>query len=623
MSSRSKINYKEYIDPIQYNRFLDNNIVAADPVFCDIETHGLYLEICLVQIYQTHWKMPILIKYPDVDFLKHFVKRSKTVWYNASYDLGSIGVCPTQYEDLFYAAKTAYPLLASHSLDSVEEHLGIEWHDWIQDVKEHLGVKYPKKDKKTGKMMPLSKKDMQKSFAAAKCKKAREFTPEQYDYAAADCYGLADMWLDRPIQRVIKRNDAYAQDIIAQKDALTYQYNGMPICSDRLELAKRKAIRLRNYNMRKLPAGLNVKSAPQVKQYFSDLGVKVKDTGEETLKKLMLEGTPEAEYILETRKYRTRLQDLDLKYTGYDRVKTFFNAAGAITGRFTSTGGERPGYTNIQNINRDLKYIFGYPEDSDRIMINTDYSTAELIAGCAIFKIPTMREWILDGLDIHKATASAVRGVPYDQVTIDQRQAAKAINFGLLFGMGAVRFMDYAYTTYGVKFTQKEAEEAKALYYKTHPAIETYHQQMGRDCKNMSHTVQTALGRVGGKVSIMHGRQTKSYTDMLNIPVQGSIAEATKVSIHHFIENNKKLLSANNMLVNMVHDSIVGDIHKKYIEDWSAAIKESMIYGWRYVSKSDLFHYQDLPMGVDVEVCHEYGGQYPKEKVQEVIKLWQ
>ena len=47
-----------------------------------------------------------------------------------------------------------------------------------------------------------------------------------------------------------------------------------------------------------------------------------------------------------------------------------------------------------------------------------------------------------------------------------------------------------------------------------------------------------------------------------------------------------------------------------------------MLYGWEFVSKSDIFHYQDLPMGVDVEVSHEYGGEYKPEKVAEIIRRY-
>ncbi len=180
--------------------------------------------------------------------------------------------------------------------------------------------------------------------------------------------------------------------------------------------------------------------------------------------------------------------------------------------------------------------------------------------------------------------------------------------------MGIDLFITYAYDTYGVKFTRKEAERAKKLYYNTHPGIEAYHKMTGKMCKRKEYIVETALGRRAGNLR---------YTQLLNVPVQGSIKEATQIGIHHFKENNKSLLKANNMIINMVHDSIVGDIHKKYIEDWRDEVKKSMLYGWVEVSKSDLFHYHDVPMGVDVEFSHMYGSEYKKDKLQEVIKAYQ
>lgn len=542
------------------------NIDPEKPLFCDIETHGLYLEVCLFQMYQEGWTHPQIVRYPDVQWLKDLINTNYTVWYNASYDLGTLEISPYRYEDLYYAAKTAFPLLDSHSLDSVEEYLGIDVHDGFD------------------------KKAMQKSFATAKCKNSRSFTEEQLEYAAADTIGLAEMWTDRKLRRVIRSNKAYAADIQASKDALVYQYNGMPVAKERLDSAIRNSERNLNRNMRQLPEGTNVKS-PKLKEWLG-----TENANEQTLKQLDMDGDTRAKYILGARKYRTRLQDLNKKYEGHDRVRTFFNAAGAITGRFTSTGGDRDGFTNIQNINRDLKYIFGYPEDSDRVLVNADYSTAELIAGCSIMKVPSMREWILEGMDIHKATAVGLAKTTYEKVTKDERQAAKAVNFGLLFGMGVELFRDYAYYTYGVKFTMDEAQEAKDFYYRTHPGIKKYHQYIGKNVKRSTFTVETALGRVAGN---------RRYTEMLNIPVQGSIAEATKLSIHHFLQNNKALLK-DNMVINMVHDSIVGDVRKEDTEEWAIAVNASMQYGWREVSKSDLFHYQDLPMGVEVGASYKY-----------------
>ncbi len=271
------------------------NIDPDKPLFCDIETHGLYLEVCLFQMYQEGWKSPIIVKYPDMKWLKDIVAVNYTVWYNASYDLSTIELSPYRYEDLYYAAKTAYPLLDSHSLNSVEEHLGIGVHDFIYSIQEHLGITFNvpglKKDTTTKKVGNMTKSDMQKSFASAKCKNARSFTEDQLVYAAADTIGLAEMWTDRKLRRVMKSNKAYAADIQAAKDALVYQYNGMPVAKDRLESATRHAERNLNRNMRQLPPGTNVKS-PKLKDWLGTA-----NANEQTLKGLELNGDTRAKYI--------------------------------------------------------------------------------------------------------------------------------------------------------------------------------------------------------------------------------------------------------------------------------------------------------------------------------------
>lgn len=592
-------------------------IEPTEPLFCDIETHGLYLEVCLFQMYQEGWALPVVVKYPNIQWLNKLIRTKYTVWYNASYDLGTLGISPEHYDDLFHAAKTAYPELDSHALDAVEEHLGITCHNFVKEITEHLGIKYPNSKSPKG----MTKKDMQKSFASAKCKNNRSFTLEQLKYAAVDTIGLAEMWPKRKLQRVINENKAYASDIQGQKDALIYQYNGMPVAQDRLGIAMRKATRNFHYYTRCLPKDLNTNSPKQIKEYFASRDVKLypdkktgkPSTGESSLKKLHLQdGIKEAEYILKSKKNNKEISTLNI-YSQAPKIKTFLQAGGAVTGRFKSTGGDREDYTNLQQIPRKLKYVFGYPEDSERIMVNADYGTAELIAGCAIFKVPTMREQIMDGLDLHTALASRIANVPYEEVTKKQRQDAKPANFGFLFGMGIDTFIQNTYDDYDILFTVKEAEHLKQVYYNTHPAIEAYHKEMGRKVRSSDFVQHTALGRVKGNFR---------YNDALNFIIQGTIGEATTQSITHFMVNNKSLIKEGNNIVLNVHDSIVGDINKKHMEDWDYAISKSMQYGWKVVRKTDVFHYKDLPMGVDVEFSHLYGSAYKQDKVDQIIRSY-
>ncbi len=204
-----------------------------------------------------------------------------------------------------------------------------------------------------------------------------------------------------------------------------------------------------------------------------------------------------------------------------------------------------------------------------------------------------MRDLIMEGIDLHKAMASEVTGKAVENITKEERQHAKSINFGYLFGMGTERFQAYAYDVFGVKLTLEEAKEYKEVYYTAHPAIARYHKDMAKKIKGTNFTVETALGRIV---------KPDRYSDALNIPVQGTIAECTKMAINYLYEDYEPLMEKV-MLVNMVHDSIVIDTPDEHIEEVSSALKESMLEAWTQISKSPRFHYHELPMGVDVDVA--------------------
>jgi DNA polymerase I-like protein with 3'-5' exonuclease and polymerase domains len=115
---------------------------------------------------------------------------------------------------------------------------------------------------------------------------------------------------------------------------------------------------------------------------------------------------------------------------------------------------------------------------------------------------------------------------------------------------------------------------------------------MARSIKKDNFIVQTALGR---KV------KPDRYSDALNIPVQGTIAETTKMAINYLYEDYP-LLMEEVEIINMVHDSIVIDAPDEYIEDVSDALTLTMKEAWRQISLSTQFHYHELPMGVDIDI---------------------
>ena len=556
----------------------------------DTETIGLYGEVCLAQFYQAHWNEAYVVEYPKADKLRDLLSTSWVNCFKSSYDLGTVRTTVAKLDDMFFACKTAYPLLDGHSLDNCAPQF-------------YEG---------------LDKKELQKSFL----KKRDALTDEQLHYGALDVYALQWLWEQKEVQEVVANNLAYKTDCKAQNIAIEYQQNGMPVIHGAWKEAKLATEHERQANQGELNGlvgfNLNVKSWMQKQKAFPELPFNDKGkqpTDAPTFKRMMLEAKDPIkartyELVLNTTKNRTDLQDLEKYRESYYpsegssladgtkdtsnpvRIRTFFDVAGAITGRFTSKGGDAVGHTNIQNIGRHFKHIFGYEESAGRSLVSADYSTAELIAGCSIFKVPSMRDLIMEGIDLHKAMASEITGKAVADITKDERQHAKAVGFGYLFGMGAERFQGYAYDVFGIKLTIDECKEYKATYYKAHPAIALYHKQMAKNIKRPNFTVKTALGRVV---------KPDRYSDALNIPVQGTIGETTKLAITYLYEDYPTLMKEV-MLVNTVHDSIIIDTPDEYIQEVSDALVICMKEAWVQVSKSPLFHYHNLPMGVDVDV---------------------
>ena len=536
------------------------NVKKDRPVFMDTETHGLYGEIAMAQFMQGHWDEPQIIEYPDPEWLAKFVREHITVWYNASYDLGTITYQADQdlgldyeFHDLFYAARTAYPALTSYSLDVMHDKLGLHYYD-----------------------PNLDKKKMQKSFCYAEAKRRRKATPEQISYAKADVLTLRDLWKDRRIQRVIEKNKAYRLDIQSLKYSLVYQRNGIPV--DREALARERAALVDKIKANSEKLGdLNPRSPKQV---CEALGVEKSD--KDTLVRLISEGNELAATIYEQR--RLLKADKMLETWDHDKVYTFFNPAGAITGRFTSSGGDvGGGYVNTQQISRQYQYMFHSVTD-DRITFEIDYSTAELRAGCSIMGDRRMYRELMRGKDLH-IEAAKLTGIK--NPTREDRQKGKAVSFGLIFSMSAESFKEYAFVNYGVTFTEDEARAIHAKYHRKYKGISAYHDWCWQNYDKVA--IESAMGR---------RNRCNLGTDASNYATQSSIAESTKLSVHYLV---KKYPEALRLIVNVVHDAVYMDVPKKDFEKWSKRLSKAMTKGWKRVCKSDLFHFKDIPMPVEVE----------------------
>lgn len=242
------------------------------------------------------------------------------------------------------------------------------------------------------------------------------------------------------------------------------------------------------------------------------------------------------------------------------RVHSNFNQARAATGRLSS---ENP---NLQNIpikdeaGREIRKAF-LPRDEEHILLAADYSQIELRLIAEISEDAFMMEAFQAGRDFHKATASKVYNVPFDEVTAEQRRNAKTVNFSIIYGAGA--------TNLSKQLGLKRAE-AKEL-------IENYFQQFSGLKNYMTTIVDTA--RENGYVTTLAGRKrilrdinsrnglarSNAERMAINTPIQGSAADMIKLAM---IDIQAALTAKNfrSKMILQVHDELVFDVYKPELE---------------------------------------------------------
>jgi len=161
-----------------------------------------------------------------------------------------------------------------------------------------------------------------------------------------------------------------------------------------------------------------------------------------------------------------------------------------------------------------------------------------------------------------------------------------SLNTSVIFGMSSNTFMDYAFTSFGVRFNEEEANRLRVAFFKLYPEAAKIHRDVWKNYKKPEFFVTTALGR---RVKPRMG------TDGINIPVQGTGAETTKLAIHYLIKDYPETLK---YIFNVVHDSVYLRVPKDEGQKWEKILAEYMLKGWTEIQKTEMFIYKDIPMEV-------------------------
>lgn len=350
-------------------------------------------------------------------------------------------------------------------------------------------------------------------------------------------------------------------------DVLTrMEDNGVAINKEQLDILgveyRFKLNNLENEIYKEAGVEFNVASPKQVAEVlFDKLGLtenKKRSTNEAELEKLIHEHKV-VSLILSYRKYAKLLSTYIEGLSGYiyedGYIHPQFNQTQTQTGRLSSS---EPNMQNISVRDEESKYIRkAFPSRFEGgSILSIDYSQVELRVLASLSNDENMIKIFEDGDDVHTLTASSIFGLPKEMISDDLRRKAKAINFGIVYGISDWGLAEQ------VKITPKEAKLFIERYFLTFPGIKNYLEEVVSSCKENGYvtTLYKRRREVGEINSSVYNEREFGKRVAMNTPIQGTSADIIKIAmlnIHKYMEDNK----VKSKLIIQIHDELVFDLH--------------------------------------------------------------
>ena len=366
---------------------------------------------------------------------------------------------------------------------------------------------------------------------------------------------------------------------------------GFGVDGSKLEALAKKAEKNRAEAEKKvqeiLGSDLNPRSPKQVKEALERRGLKLKSTDEVAL---VMSGDAAAELVLKSRTAEKRAQMIAAyrEAVGPDgRIHAEFDPLGAATGRFSC---REP---NLQNVGRDVEMRSCFVAAPKHILVIADYSQVELRVAAWVAKEEAMLAAFRSGQDIHVLTAAKLAGKKPDQVGEEERKLAKAVNFGLLYGMSARGLAEYGRISFGLSLGEKEAREFRRKFFEAYPALQRWHEEARQAAEDPQVTeVRTLYGRrrwlppPGGRMDWVR------FTGLVNTPVQGTCGDAIKRAM---------VALADAPLVSTVHDELILEVREKDAAAMAERVAREMKTGFAGMVPAEL-------IGVTVRRVASWGG---------------
>lgn len=490
--------------------------------------------------------------------LEHFFLEDRIlIFQNARFDLKFLA----RYR-IFPRGPLFDTMIAAQLLDASEEKRS---HSLQSLVKRYLGESLPK--------------EMQTSNWSAP-----RLTPQQLLYAARDAAVLLPLRQALIPKLKEKKLVSIAKiefDCIPAVAAM--EYRGIPLSRERFSLLRKELEEEQSETRRKLlealhqgpqgkrsgqkslfedPQMVNPDSPKQIVQALQWQGIPLKSSSRKELEKL----APRFEVIRLLLAYRHAAKAVQafgkslerFRHPLTERLHPRYSQLRTPTGRFTCSA------PNIQQIPRDIRFRNCFEAPPERMLVIGDYSQIELRVAAEISGDPRMIRAYRDGEDLHALTAALLTEKSPDQVLLRERQLAKAVNFGLIYAMGAAGLKSYAEGTFGIPMTDEEARNFRKRFFHAYPGIAAWHEG---ERVSPSKELRTLGGRrrLCGPSETLPGR--------LNTPVQGTAADMLKLALGLLFF---RLSFQEDYLVGCVHDEILLECPEYRGEEAAAILKESM-----------------------------------------------
>jgi DNA polymerase-1 len=579
---------------------LSRRLEGADRVAVDIETTGLDPvadRLRLLSLALPDGTVAVIDLFAfsaptaALELLRGRLEQVELVGHNLAFDLPFLGRLGLRPERPPFDTLLASQLLHAGEVEDSGQPLP---HDLAAVLKRELNVTLDKTQQEsdwsgilTSAQMAYAVEDVRHLLPLSARLRRKLEAARLLSVAAVEMQALLTLVSARPIRLDVAAWTALTERAEAEAERLAEEMNRL--------IATAVPAEVTLFPELSLPA-VSWDSPTAVKRAFASFGITLPDTRDKTLAGIE---HPLADLLRRYRHERKRVSAFGLswlrEYVKDGCVAPQWRLLGAESGRMSCV------QPNLQQIPREAEYRRCFIAREGHRFIKADYSQIELRLAAKVALEKRMIEAFAQRIDLHALTASRLLDKPLSQVSKGDRQLAKAVNFGLLYGMAPRSLREYARANYGVELSEAEAKQAHRNFFVTYPALQAWHERLIAELEQCGpegvYEARTLFGRWRFLRAYKAGRP--NLTEVANFQVQGLAADGLKRALALMWQRREECPEAVPVL--FVHDEVVIEVPEGRAE----AAREWLI-GCLKDGMQPLA--EEVPIEVEAVIATSWGG---------------